>query len=79
VAEDTKVGLRLRAVVESEHRLDHALQLRREGDRALADTVGDAVERLLHQQNPEGLLHGRDGATELDDAVTGGRGSGHDG
>ena len=44
-------------------------QARGQVDAALADAIGVAVEGLLNEADAEGLLHGRNGAGELDGAT----------
>ena len=71
LAEDAKVGLGLRTVVEAEDGFDVADELVGEIDAAFANAVGDAVEGLMDEGDAEGLLHGGNSAGELDGAVLG--------
>ena len=70
-AGDAKVGLGLGPVVETEHGFDVALELGGQVDAALAHAVQGAVDRLLVERDGKGLLHLRDGAAEVQDAVAG--------
>src|ERR1700677_333944 len=65
-AEDAKVGLRLRAIVEAEDSFDGTDELGGKGDAAFADAVGCAFVGLVEEGDAEGLLHGGDGAGEFD-------------
>ena len=76
---DAKVRLRLGAVVEAEYGFDGADEFGGKSDAAFADAIGGAVVRLVDEGDAEGLLHGGDGAGELDGAAFGARGIGRDG
>ncbi len=78
-AEDAKVGLGLGAVVEAEDGFDGTDEFGGQGDAAFADAVGDAFDDLVDEGDAEGLLHGGDGAAELDGAAFGAGSIGRDG
>ena len=71
LAGDAKVGLGLGTVVEAEDGVDRADELGGQGDAAFADAVGRALVGLVDEGDAEGLLHGGDGAGELDGAAFG--------
>ena len=78
-AEDAKVGLGLRTVVEAEDGFDGADEFGGKSDAAFANTVDVAVEGFVDEGDAEGLLHGGDGSGELDGAAFGARGVRRDG